>query len=85
MAPLLVPTLPVSCDIPVLPTAPPEVKNTKSAVVPKSGWAKLIYGANNKVMAIAKCSGFFMKLDGKAFSLTLTRYALLSWKGYTIL
>src|SRR5437868_6793103 len=42
MAPLLVPTLPVICDVPVLPTAPTVVNSTKFAAVPKDGaWAKL--------------------------------------------
>ena len=50
LEPLFVPTLPVSCEIPELLTAPFEEKRTKFAAVPKVGACpKLTLGSKNKI------------------------------------
>jgi hypothetical protein len=51
--PLLVPTFPVSCVIPVFPIAPLDEKSTKSAAVPNVGaCARLNAGAKQHVSIV---------------------------------
>jgi hypothetical protein len=53
-APLFDPTLPVTLEVPVLVTAPLEVKRTKFAAVPRLGaWAKLKTGKNSTATTVA--------------------------------
>ena len=60
LAPTLEPTLPVTCEIPVLVIAPTEVNNTKSAALPKVGVCANPDLAKNTSSATSKSTWLFV-------------------------
>lgn len=62
---LLVPTLPVSCELLLFVTAPLDENKTNPAAVPKVGaCAKFIRGKDTKVRIEEKISNFFAIVSG---------------------
>ena len=73
------PTLPVTCEVPVLVTAPLVEKRTKLAAVPRLGaCAELILGLANKAKAVMERSNlFFNAVDLSERTFTLQRCSYL--------